>query len=86
MYTEFPNTPSTEMTVEVYDTSQAPVPVTNGTVVGAGAWDEHTVTVDRTTGTFDDEKPYTVRLTFTVNQGEYIRLGRVVIDSNPYPG
>lgn len=77
VYEEFPNSPNTNLTVELFDTNQAPVVVTGGTINGSGAWTYHSIQVDQTSGTFDDEKPYTVRLTFNVNKGEYIRLGRL---------
>jgi len=76
VYVEFASSPSTRLTVELFDTSQAPVTVTGGVIAGSGAWTAHHVDVDQASGTFDDGKPYTVRLTFDVNQGEYIRLGR----------
>ena len=85
VYTNFPAVPLTSMTIEVYDTSQAPVPVTNGVVTGTGAWVSQTATVDRVTGTFDDDKPYTIRLRYAVNQGAIIQLGRVLIKTSPYP-
>jgi len=76
-YVEFATSPNTKLTVELYDTNQAPVTVTGGTINGSGAWTDHTVTVDQTSGTFDTGKPYTVRLTFDVYKGEYIRVGRL---------
>ena len=85
VYTEFPLTPSTNMTIEVYDTAQSPVTVSGGTLTGAVGWVYTTATVARTGGTFDDGKPYTVRITYNVNQGEYIRLGRVIVKTSPFP-
>ncbi len=85
VYTEFPSTPSTQLEVEVYDTAQAPVPVTDGIITGAVGWVANTATVDRTTGTFDEGKPYTIRLIYTVNQADYIRLGRTRILTSPFP-
>ncbi len=83
--TDFASTPLTKLTLEVYDTAQAPVTVTNGVITGAGTWQDHTATVDRTGGTFDVGKPYTVRLTYDVNKGEYIHLARVLVSFWPYP-
>jgi len=77
VYVDFPSSPSTSVTIEVFDTNQTPVTVTGGTISGSGAWTAHYANVDQVGGTFDDDKPYTVRITFDVNQGEYIRLGRV---------
>jgi hypothetical protein len=85
VYTEFPSSPSTQMAIEVYDTAQAPVAVTGGTLTGDVGWVTTTATVARTGGTFDEGKPYTIRLTYDVNQGTYIRLGRVVVRTSPYP-
>lgn len=85
VYTEFPSPAPTQMEIEVYDTSQAPVPVTNGLIAGAVGWVTNTATVDRSVGTFDDGKPYTIRLVYTINQADYIRLGRVRILTSPFP-
>jgi len=86
VYTRFAASPSTKLTIEVYDVAQAPVTVTNGVVTGTGSWDTHTATIDRSGGTFDVVgKPYTIRLTYDVNKGEYIDLGRILISRWPYP-
>jgi hypothetical protein len=85
VYSNFASTPLTKLLIEVFDTTQAPVTVTAGTVTGMGTWSSATATVDHTTGTFTDGKPYTVRLTHEVNKGEYIQLGRVVLSFWPYP-
>jgi hypothetical protein len=84
-YVYFASTPLTNVTVEVFDTNQAPVAVTGGTIMGSGVWAEHSVIVDQTSGTFDDGKPYTVRLTYNVNKGEYVKVGRLVVSFWPYP-
>lgn len=83
-YVDFASSPSTNMMVEVFDTNQAPVTVTGGIITGSGTWTEHTATVDQNSGTFDVGKPYTVRLTYNVNKGEYIKLGRLLISFWPY--
>lgn len=85
VYVNFASTPLTKITIEVYDTSQVAVPVTNGVITGSGAWTSHTATVDRTAGTFDNGKPYTVRITHDVNKGEYTQLARVAVGFWPYP-
>ena len=84
-YVNFASTLTTNLTVEVFDTNQALVTVTGGVITGSGVWTDHTVTVEQTSGTFDEGKPYTVRLTHNVNKGEYIKIGRLLISFWPYP-
>lgn len=82
----FINAPvTTKIDVEVYGTDQALVPVTNGTITGTASWQTSTVTVDRTSGTFDDGKPYTVRVTYTLDPGEAVWVGRIKMNFWPYP-
>jgi len=82
----FINAPvTTKIDVEVYGTDQVLVPVTNGTITGTAAWQTSTVSVDRTSGTFDDGKPYTVRVTYTLDPGEAIWVGRLKLNFWPYP-
>ncbi len=88
-YHNFTTVATTELVVEVYDTNQTPVNFSGGgpsvTVNGSGAWSETTVVLDRTDGTFDIGKPYTLRLTYNVAPGESLKLGRVKTSFWPFP-
>jgi len=76
---------TTKLDVEVYGTDQVLVPVTGGTILGDGTWKTETVTIDKSAGTFDDGKPYTVRLTYTLDPGNAVWVGRVKLVHWPYP-
>jgi len=77
---------ATNIQVEVYDTDLLSVPVTGGPIVGSGpSWGQQYVTVDRTAGTFEAGKPYTIRLTYNVDLGREFRLGKISIQFWPYP-
>jgi len=88
-YHNFTTVPTTELVVEVYDTGQSPVKFENGflleTIHGTGGWSATTVVLDRTDGTFDIGKPYTLRLTYNVAPGKNIQLGRIRTSFWPYP-
>jgi len=88
-YHNFTTVVTTEITAEVYDTSQSPTVFSTGgttaTVTGTGGWSESTVVLDRTDGTFDVAKPYTLRLTYNVAPGESLQLGRIKANYWPFP-
>lgn len=75
----------TNLVVEVYGTDLLPVPLTGATLTGSGVWEYKAVYVDTISGTFDDGLPYTVRLTYNVDKGKEIRVGRIVVGYWPYP-
>lgn len=90
LYHNFANSPTAMIQVEVYDTNQTAVELNDGTftvinIQGTGAWNEDTVTVNRTSGTFDNGKPYTLRLTFELDKTEVIQLSRVKANYWPFP-
>lgn len=77
---------ATNLQVEVYDTDLLSVPVTGSPITGAGpTWGRQYVTVDRTAGTFEGGLPYTIRLTYNVDLGREMRLGRITVMFWPYP-
>jgi hypothetical protein len=84
MYCDAPA--ATNLQVEVYDTDLLSVPVTGGPLIGSGpTWVRNYVTVDRTAGTFEGGLPYTIRLTYNVDLGRDLRIGRISVMFWPYP-
>lgn len=78
--------PSTELTVELFDTAQSPVTVTGGTILTTTGWESKTVAVEPTSGTFTAGQPYTLRLTYQLAVGGNIKMGRVRALQWPFPG
>ena len=75
----------TYLTVEVFDTNQAPVLATGSPFYGSGTWEWVTLEVDRNDGIFTDGEPYTLRLTHNVAVGGEIRLAAVRANFWPFP-
>lgn len=84
-FVNIPNEPNTNLTIQVYGTDQVLVPVTGSPLGATTGWETHTVTVDRTAGTFDSNEPYTLRLVFNLGIGQEILVGRVKANFWPYP-
>ena len=72
--------------VQLRDTDLNIVTISGSPITSTGGWAVRTITVDRTSGTFTDGQPYTLRLTSSVSVGEEIRLARIVQRHWPYPG
>jgi len=83
-YCDVPNVPSTDLTVQIYDTDKVLLPVT-GSPINTSGWETKTVVVDRTGGTFNSNKPYTMRLVFNLEKGQEISIGRIKAVFWPYP-
>jgi len=82
----FTAAPTRELRVEVYDTNQSPVTILSGTpILSTAGWEQKTAFIDPSSGTFDADKPWTLRLTFQVDAGGTIDTGRIRMRSFPYP-
>jgi hypothetical protein len=84
LYCDIPNSPNNNITVQVYDTDQVLVAVTGSPINPTTGWEHKTVTVDRTAGTWDNGKPYEVRLLFNLDPGQSIDLGRLKVNYWPF--
>lgn len=82
----FTAAPTREVRVEVYDTNQSPVTITSGTpILSTAGWEQKSVELDLNSGTFDPLKPFTLRLTFQVDAGGTIDIGRIRQRTYPFP-
>lgn len=77
--------PSTQLTMEVFDTAQSPVTVTGSPILTTTGWEEKTIDVDMTSGTFTAGEPFTLRLTYQLAVGGNIKTGRVRARYWPFP-
>ncbi len=78
--------PTREVRVEVYDTNQSPVTIVSGTpILSTAGWEQKSVEVSLASGTFDPLKPWTLRLTFQLDQGGTIKHGRTLMRMFPFP-
>lgn len=87
MYVNIDADPLTNLVAEVFGTDQAPVTVTGSPFPGSGTgdWEWVELEVDRNAGQFDNNLPYTLRLTHNVAVGGRIRLAAVRANFWPYP-
>jgi hypothetical protein len=83
LYCNIPVHPDNNLTVQVYDTDQ--VLLSSEAIISTVDWETVTVLVPRSGGTFDLNRPYTVRLVFNLGIGQAIKVGRVKFGFWPYP-
>lgn len=69
--------PSTQLTVELFDTNQSPVTATGSPFISTTGWENKSISVDLSSGTFDAGKPFTLRLTYQMEASGDIRTGRI---------
>lgn len=75
-----------QLQLELRDTDLNTVTVTGSPVVGSTTdWEWQTVTVDRTDGTFDANKPFELRITSQVDLTQRVDLAVVRANFWPYP-
>jgi hypothetical protein len=76
----------TALTVEVLGTDQAPVTITSGSPIGTTTgYESKSVEVDRLAGVFAVGQPYTLRLTYAIDPGGSIKIGRIRARFVNYP-
>lgn len=83
LYCNIPGAASLQ--VELRDTDLNIVVISGNPIGTTSGWEWNTITVDRTDGTFDANKPYELRLTHSVDLGQEINLATVVARFDPYP-
>jgi hypothetical protein len=85
LYVDIDTDPATNLTVQVYDSTQALVTATGSPFTGTGGWARITLNVDRTDGTFTANTPWTLRLTHNLAPGDEIKLSNIIVNFWPYP-
>lgn len=73
------------LVLELRDTDLNIVTMTGGPITTTTDWEWASVAVDRTSGNFDTNKPYELRLTHTVGLNQEIKLASIKARYWPYP-
>jgi len=73
------------LSVELRDTDLNITTISGSPITSTGGWSSAQITVDSNSGVFDSGKPYELRLTFSVDVGQEIKLSRLLANFWPYP-